>query len=155
MTALSPVAPLDETVAEALLDTCIAAVDADVALHSCSPDLPWDLLQRSRISAVSVDASTLQAADLDAVAAFVESGRTVVLGLVPVTAPERAPSMEEVAAAAVAVTDRLGVPRSALRDRLGVSPACGLANATGQWARTAVGLARDVAEAFARDPEAI
>ncbi|CKV71093.1 5-methyltetrahydropteroyltriglutamate/homocysteine S-methyltransferase [Mycobacterium tuberculosis] len=155
VTALSPVAPLDETVAEALLDTCIAAVDADVALHSCSPDLPWDLLQRSRISAVSVDASTLQAADLDAVAAFVESGRTVVLGLVPVTAPERAPSMEEVAAAAVAVTDRLGVPRSALRDRLGVSPACGLANATGQWARTAVGLARDVAEAFARDPEAI
>lgn len=56
VTALSPVAPLDETVAEALLDTCIAAVDADVALHSCSPDLPWDLLQRSRISAVSVDA---------------------------------------------------------------------------------------------------
>lgn len=81
--------------------------------------------------------------------------RRFVLGLVPVTAPERAPSMEEVAAAAVAVTDRLGVPRSALRDRLGVSPACGLANATGQWARTAVGLARDVAEAFARDPEAI
>lgn len=36
VTALSPVAPLDETVAEALLDTCIAAVDADVALHSCS-----------------------------------------------------------------------------------------------------------------------
>lgn len=49
VTALSPVAPLDETVAEALLDTCIAAVDADVALHSCSPDLPWDLLQRSRV----------------------------------------------------------------------------------------------------------
>lgn len=154
VTALSPVAPLDETVAEALLDTCIAAVDADVAPQLQS-GFAVDLLQRSRISAVSVDASTLQAADLDAVAAFVESGRTVVLGLVPVTAPERAPSMEEVAAAAVAVTDRLGVPRSALRDRLGVSPACGLANATGQWARTAVGLARDVAEAFARDPEAI
>ncbi|RIV15574.1 DUF429 domain-containing protein, partial [Klebsiella pneumoniae] len=32
VTALSPVAPLDETVAEALLDTCIAAVDADGCL---------------------------------------------------------------------------------------------------------------------------
>ena len=68
-------------------------------LHSCAPDLPWDLLQRSTIGAVSVDAGTLRAADLDGIAAFVESGRTVMLGVVPGTAPERPPSAEEVAAA--------------------------------------------------------
>jgi hypothetical protein len=55
----------------------------------------------------------------------------------------------------VAVTDRLGFARSALRDRIGVSPACGLAAATPQWARTAIGLARQAAEAFAADPDAI
>jgi methionine synthase II (cobalamin-independent) len=155
VTALNPVAPLDEAVAEALLQTCVDTVGADVMLHSCAPDIPWDLLQRTGISAISVDAHTLRAADLDGVAAFVESGRAVVLGVVPPVAPERRPSAEEVATAVVAVTDRLGFGRSALRGRIGVTPACGLAGATPQWARTAIGLVRKAAEAFAEDPDAI
>jgi methionine synthase II (cobalamin-independent) len=155
VTALSPVAPLDEAVAVALLDTCVAAAGTDVLLHSCAPELPWDLLQRSGISAISVDVGTLRAADLDSIAAFVQSGRAVMLGVVATSAPEPRPSVEEVATAVVAVTDRLGFGRSALRDRVGVTPACGLAGATAQWARTAVGLARKAAEAFAQDPDAI
>ena len=149
VTALSPVAALEEAVAGALLDTCVSVAGDGVVVHSCAAGLPWDLLQRSTISAVSVDAGTLRAGDLDGIAAFVESGRTVVLGVVPGTAPERPPSAEEVATAVVAVTDRLGFARSALRDRIGITPACGLAAATPQWARTAIGLARKAAEAFA------
>ncbi len=155
VTALSPVAPLDEAVAGTLLDSCVSAVGADVLLHSCSADLPWNLLQRSIFSAVSLDASTLKAADLDDIAAFIESGRTVMLGVVAASAPRRRPSAEEVAAALVAVTDRLGFGRAALRDRIGVTPACGLAGATSQWARTAVELVRKAAAAFREDPEAI
>jgi methionine synthase II (cobalamin-independent) len=159
VTALSPIAALDETVAGALLDSCAATVGAEVLLHSCAAGLPWNLLQDSAINAVSVDAGTLQAADLDGVAAFVESGRTVMLGVVPAvapgTAPERRPSAEEVAGAVVAVTDRLGFGRAALRDRIGVTPACGLAGATLRWARTAIELARAAAEAFVEDPDAI
>ncbi|WP_099223027.1 methionine synthase [Mycobacterium persicum] len=155
VTALNPVAPLDEAVAGALLDSCAAAAGADVMVHSCAPELPWELLARSAIGAVSVDAGTLRAADLDGIAAFVESGRTVVLGVVPATAPQRRPAVEEVAAEVVAVTDRLGFGRSALRDRVGVSPACGLASATPGWARAAIELARRAAEAFAEDPDAI
>jgi methionine synthase II (cobalamin-independent) len=155
VTALSPVAPIDEALAGALLDICVQTAGADVLLHSCAPELSWNLLQRSAISAVSVDADRLQAADLDGIAAFVESGRTIVLGVVPVSAPERRPSVEEVAAAVVAVTDRLGLGRSALRDRVGVTPACGLAGATPEWARTAIGLAHKAADAFAQDPDAI
>jgi methionine synthase II (cobalamin-independent) len=146
---------LDEAVAGALLDTCVAGAGADVALHSCAPELPWDLLQRSSIHAISVDVGTLRAPDLDGIAAFVESGRTVVLGVVPATAPQRRPSAEEVAKAVVAVTDRLGFGRSALRDRIGITPACGLAGATQDWARTAIGLAHKAADAFALDPDAI
>jgi methionine synthase II (cobalamin-independent) len=155
VTALSPIAALDEAVAGALLDGCVATVGADVLLHSCAAGLPWNLLQRSSIGAVSVDAGTLHAEDLDGVAAFVESGRTVVLGVVPATAPERPPSAEEVATAVVAVTDRLGFGRSALRDRIGVTPACGLAAATPRWARAAIELARKAADAFTQDPDAI
>ncbi|WP_090601083.1 methionine synthase [Mycobacterium lentiflavum] len=155
VTALSPVAALDESVAQGLLDTCAQTVGAEVVLHSCAAGLPWDLLARSAISAISVDAATLGTADLDGIAAFVESGRAVMLGVVAATAPDRPPASEEVAAAVVAVTDRLGFGRSALRERIGVTPACGLANATPQWARTAIELARKAAEAFAQDPDAI
>jgi methionine synthase II (cobalamin-independent) len=155
VTALSPIAALDEAVAGPLLDTCVAATGTDVLLHSCAADLPWNMLQSSAIHAISVDSGTLRAADLDGIAAFVESGRTVMLGVVPATAPAKRPSAEEVAAAVVAVTDRLGFTRSALRDRIGVTPACGLATATPQWARIAIGLACKVATAFAEDPDAI
>jgi methionine synthase II (cobalamin-independent) len=77
------------------------------------------------------------------------------LGVVASTAPEVRPSAEEVAKAAVAVTDRLGFARSVARQRIGITPACGLAGATPQWARTAVELAQKAADAFADDPDAI
>jgi methionine synthase II (cobalamin-independent) len=138
-----------------LLGDCVAVVGAEVALHCCAGGLPWKALQRSDIHAVSVDVSTLTAADLDGVGDFVDSGRTVMLGVVGTTAPTMRPSAEEVAKAAVAVTDRLGFARSVLRERIGITPACGLAGATPQWARTAVELAQKAADAFAEDPDAI
>ena len=88
VTSLTPVHPVDESVAIGLLDDCVAAVGGEVMLHSCASGLPWKLLQRSAIHAVSIDVSTLAAADLDGVGEFVESGRTVMLGVVPSTAPD-------------------------------------------------------------------
>lgn len=155
VTALSPVAPLDEEVAAGLLDTCARTVGGEVLLHCCSPGIPWDLLRRSAFGAVSVDAGALSAADLDGIAAFIETGRAVMLGVVPGGAPPRRVSAEEAAAAVVAVTDRLGFARSALRERIGVTPACGLAGATPAWARTAIELVGKAARMFAEDPDAI
>jgi methionine synthase II (cobalamin-independent) len=155
VSALSPVHPVDESVAMGLLDDCVRVVGGDVALHCCAPDLPWKALQRSSIHAVSVDVSALTAADLDGLGDFVDSGRTVMLGAVATTAPTVRQSAEEVATAAVAVTDRLGFARSVLRERIGITPACGLAGATPQWARSAVELAQKAADAFAEDPDAI
>jgi methionine synthase II (cobalamin-independent) len=154
VTSLSPVHPVDEAVATDLFDTCVAAVGAEVAVHSCAADIPWKVLQRSTISAVSVDVATLTTTDLDGIGEFVEAGRTVLLGVVPSTDPATRPTVEEVAAAAAKVTDRLGFPRAVLADRIGVTPACGLAGATPQWARTAIGLVHKVADVFAEDPEA-
>jgi methionine synthase II (cobalamin-independent) len=155
VTSMTPVHPVDESVAMGLLDECIAVVGAEVVLHCCAAGLPWKALQRSGIQALSVDVSTLTAGDLDGVGDFVDSGRTVMLGVVAATAPTMRPSAEEVAKAAVAVTDRLGFARSVLRERIGITPACGLAGATPQWARTAVELAQKAADAFAEDPDAI
>jgi methionine synthase II (cobalamin-independent) len=155
VTSLTPVHPVDESIAIGLLDDCVALVGAEVAVHCCAAGLPWKALQRSGIHAVSVDVSTLTAADLDGLGDFIDSGRIVLLGLVPTTPPASRPSAEEVAKAAVAVTDRLGFARSVLRERVGITPACGLAAATPQWARTAVELAQKAAEAFGEDPDAI
>jgi methionine synthase II (cobalamin-independent) len=155
VTTLSPVAAIEETLATAMLDRCASAAGAEVSVHSCASSMPWKVLQNSSIDAISVDAGTLRAADLDAVAEFVESGRVVMLGVVSASAPARSPAVEEVAKNVVAVTDRIGFARSVLRDRVGVTPVCGLAAATPEWARSAIGLARQVAEMFAEDPDAV
>ena len=126
-----------------------------VALHCCAGGLPWPLLQRSAFSAVSLDVSTLTADSLDGVGEFVESGRTVLLGVVPVAAPEHRPSAEEVARSVVDFTDRLGFNRAVLPGHIGVTPSCGMAGATPAWARTAVELTQKAADAIADDPAAI
>ncbi|MFM9033170.1 MAG: methionine synthase [Mycobacterium sp.] len=155
VTALTPVHPVDETLAIALLDECADTVGGEVLLHICAGDPPWKVLQRSRISAISVDPAMLDADGLDGLGEFVDSGRGAVLGLVPVRAPEQRPSAEELALAAAAVTDRLGFPRSVLGERVGVSPACGLAGASESWARAATVLSQRAASAIAADPGAI
>ena len=155
VTALSTVHPVDETRFISLLDECVASVGGWAMLHSCAAELPWKALRRSTISAVSLDIDTLTADDLDGLGEFVDSGRTIVLGAVPALAPIRPPSVEELSAAVVGVTDRLGFPRALLRDRIGISPACGLAGATEAWARSAIGLAQRVAEVMASEPESV
>lgn len=153
VTGMTPVHPVDDAVATDLLDQCAARVGGSVTLHSCAPELPWKVLQRSVLRAVSVDVATLKPGDLDGVGEFVDSGRVVQLGVVPAVEPERPVSVDEVAAAASSITDRLGFERSVLQDRIGITPACGLAGATPRWARLAVGLAQGVADRFAEDPD--
>ncbi|MCV7176422.1 uroporphyrinogen decarboxylase/cobalamine-independent methonine synthase family protein [Mycolicibacterium sphagni] len=155
VSALNTVHPVDEAVAITLLDECVARAGAEVLLHSCAAKLPWNIVQRSLINAVSVDTSTLGDADFDGLGEFLDSGRAVVFGLVPTSAPAKRPSAEEIAAAAVAITDRIGFSRSSVRNRVGISPACGLAGATAAWARDAVGLCQRAGEAVADDPDAI
>lgn len=155
VTALTPVHPVDEAVFVGLLDDCVARIGGDILLHSCAAELPWNALRRSRIGAVSVDFGTLDDEARDGLAEFIDSGRSVVLGLVPGTAPDHPPTFSELARAAAAVTDRLGFPRAVLGQRIGLSPACGLAGATEAWARAATGLTVRAAAAIADDPEAI
>jgi methionine synthase II (cobalamin-independent) len=154
VSSFSPVHAVDESLAQSLLDQCVATIGGDVTLHCCAPDLPWKTLGRSDLAAVSVDVATLTAADLDGIGEFVETGRVVQLGVIPVHAPDRRPSPEEVAKAAATITDRLGFPRAVLRDRIGITPACGLAGATAAWARIAIELAQKVADGITDDPSA-
>ncbi len=155
VTSLNPVHPVDEALAIELLETLAGRAGGAVMLHCCAADVPWNILRRTEIGAVSVDSAALAAADLDQLGEFLESGRTVLLGAVPALEPARRPSVEQVAGAVAAVTDRLGFPRAVLAERIGVTPACGLAGATPEWARRAVELCQKVADGLATDPDAI
>ena len=152
VTSFSPVHPVGEVMVAELLDECVAVVGGDVAIHSCAAALPWKMLQRSSISAVSVDVHTLIAADLDGIGEFVESGRTVMLGAVPTGLSGPRLSAAQIAETVAGVTDRLGFGRAVLRDRIGVTPACGLAAATPVLARNAIELAQRAADMFSEDP---
>lgn len=155
VTGLSAVHPVDAAVATGLLDDCIEGVGGDVAFHCCAANVPWRLLQRSKFHAVSLDASRLVPADLDGIGEFVESGRVVMLGVVPTTEPAQQLGPEQIATTAASVTDRLGFARTVLRERIGITPACGLASATAGWARTAVDLTQKVADGIALDPDSV
>ena len=154
VSSFSAVHPVDEPVAQSLFDECIATIGGEVVLHCCAPDLPWNTLRRSALAAVSVDVATLTVKDLDGIGEFVETGRVVMLGVVPSVAPAHPLSPREVTKHAASITDRLGFARTLLRDRIGITPACGLAGATAPWARSAVELAQKVADGIAEDPTA-
>ncbi len=153
VTALTPVHPVDETMAVDLLDECVAVVGGEVAVHCCAADMPWDMLQRSKIHAIGIDSSLLEQAALDGIGEFVDSGRTVMLGIVP--SAQRTRSAQRLAEEAAVLADRLGLPRRFLAERIGVTPACGLAGATPEWACTAIELVQKTADALAQDPEAL
>ncbi|MCV7194842.1 methionine synthase [Mycolicibacterium brumae] len=153
VTALSAVHPIDAPLAVTLLDEVAAVVSVPVSAHCCAADVPWELLRRSQIHAVAVDAGLLSAGGLDGLGEFLETGRTVALGVVPSTAVTPVPAAEQVAAAAAAVTDRLGFPRAVLAAQIGLTPACGLAGASLDWARVAIGLCQAAADGIAVDPD--
>jgi methionine synthase II (cobalamin-independent) len=154
VTALSPVHAVYENAAVDLIDECVAAV-GPAAVHCCAPDVPWKVLADSMIDAALVDVSALDPNSLDGIGEFIDSGRTLMLGIVPNTAPPQALSMRQLAQKAATFTDTLGFDRSVLAERIGVTPACGLADATSAWARTAVELAQETADALASDPDAV
>jgi hypothetical protein len=153
-TMLETVPAVPEPEAQHVLDATLTALGLPTAVHCCSAALPAGLLRRSAAAAVSFDLTQLTRADFDAVGELLDSGTTLLLGLIPVTAPEQYPTWRELASPAVALIDRLGFARTTLRS-VSVTPTCGLANADPDWARTALGLANDISAAFSEDPESL
>src|SRR5574340_670781 len=92
--------------------------------------------------------SVLDACGLDGIGTLLDAGTDLVLGLVPSVAPTTRPQWRELAGPAVTLIDRLGFPRTTLRSRVAVTPRCGLAGASLEWARRALRLCAEVSRAF-------
>jgi len=132
-----------------------AAVGSPVVLHCCADDPPMKLLAGVGAAAIGIDGTrraisgdTALPAALDAVGEVWDAGTPIMLGLVRTTAPARTPEVAVLAQRAFDLADRLGFARHRLAELAVPTPTCGLAGATPDWARTALGLCRQLGEAF-------
>ncbi len=122
---------------------------AEPWVHCCAADAPLALLRTSGAAGLAVDLALVGAAGHDALAAALEAGETVALGVVPTVAPSTAPSVKEMVERVHRWLDQLGLDPAEVGHLLVVSPACGLAGADAAWARRAIELSRAAARAFA------
>lgn len=147
---------VDRAVVESTLRDVIAAAGASpVVVHSCAPDVPFGLLRRSGATGISFDAALLTERDDEALGEAVEGGTALFAGVVPGDGSE-ADALSDPAGSVMGVRSlwrRLGLFPGLLTDSVVVTPACGLAGASPQYARQALAHCVQAARSLAHDPE--
>ncbi|MDQ1711140.1 MAG: hypothetical protein QOE45_590 [Frankiaceae bacterium] len=133
------------------LRTVIDGTGALAGVHCCGADVPLDLLGRSGSAFVSVDTSLLTTKAYDALGELIENGVTLLLGAVPTTDDRR--SARDTASDVRTLWRAIGHPAERLPERVVVTPACGLAGASPEYARAALARARDAARRLSEAPE--
>ena len=140
---------IDLPEARSLLEEVTAAVAASGAeawIHSCAADLPFGVLPP--VSGLAVDPRILDATGTDALATHLDSGGTVVLGLLPSVEPPNWTNDGSDRAAtdsALRWLDMVGFDPAEVGHRVGISASCGFAGATAPWSRSTLALATRVA----------
>ncbi|MFK0122587.1 methionine synthase [Streptomyces nigra] len=126
--------------------------DGPVVVHSCAPDVPFALLRRAGAAAVSFDLSLLTERNDDAIGEAVEGGTRLFAGVVPGTdAP-----LSDPAGSVMGVRTlwrRLGLSPGLLAETVTITPACGLAGASPDYARRALAHCVQAARSLADNPE--
>lgn len=142
------VEPPEASEALAWVLSAVVEAGAEPWVHSCAPATPLELLRGAGARGLAVDLSVLSAADHDALAETLEAGDTVALGVLAGTDPAHVPTDAHVTESVLRWLDMLGLDPDGVGERLAVTPACGLAGATPDWARRALGLLRTSAAAL-------
>jgi hypothetical protein len=139
----------EESTVESTLRALVTAVGVPVVVHCCAPDVPVALLTRTGVRALSVDLGLVEA--LDPLGEAIDAGVGLFAGAAAPTgarmnsgsAPPRSPALArtsppasaDVADRVTSLWRRLGFPVERLADQVVVTPACGLAGATPDYAR--------------------
>jgi len=137
--------PPEASAALAIVLGAIADAGAEPWVHSCAPGVPWALVAGAGARGLSVDHDMLTPKDLDALAQALDDGLVVALGVVPSTDPDAVPSDAVLTERVLRWLDMLGLDPAEVGERLVITPSCGLAGASPDWARRALSLSRDVA----------
>ena len=120
------------------------ADNAGVVVHCCAPDVPYALLRRAGVAAISVDLSLVPRRADDALGETIEAGVGLFLGVVPGRDAEL-PDLKETAAPVREMWRRLGIPGERLAEQVVLTPACGLAGASPGYVRAALARCREAA----------
>ncbi|MEU6101472.1 methionine synthase [Streptomyces flaveolus] len=144
---------VDRQVVEAALrDTVGAHGEGPVVVHSCAPDVPFALLRRAGVAGISFDFSLLTERDDDAIGEAVEGGTRLFTGVVPGTDGP----LSDPAGSVMGVRTlwrRLGLRPGLLAEAVTVTPSCGLAGASPEYARRALAHCVRAARSLADNPE--
>ncbi|SEE53524.1 Cobalamin-independent synthase, Catalytic domain [Streptomyces sp. 3213] len=123
-----------------------------VVVHSCAPDVPFALLRRAGAAGVSFDFSLLTERDDDVIGEAVEAGTRLFAGVVPGTDT----ALSDPAGSVMGVRTlwrRLGLRPGLLAEAVTITPACGLAGASPEYARHALAHCVRAARSLADNPE--
>lgn len=109
---------------------------AEPWVHTCAGGTPLQLLRGAGARGLSVDLSLMTAADHEVLGEALESGESVVLGVVPSVQPGgEAPAAKAVTERVLRWLEMLGLDPESTHESLVLSPTCGLAGASYAWAR--------------------
>lgn len=142
---------VDDPDASPALEWSIAAALAAGALpvvHCCAADVPLSLLLGAGARGISVDLSVLGPEAYDGLAEVMESGRMLMLGVLPATDPAQDPGDGPVTERVLRLLDMLGLDPDSAGD-LVLTPSCGMAGASASWARRAYQLGATAARNLA------
>ncbi|MEV4120441.1 methionine synthase [Micromonospora sp. NPDC049645] len=135
--------------AAALLRTIVEAVGVPTVVHCCAPDVPLELIRSTGAVAVALDLDLVTR--LDPLGEAIDAGLGLLAGAAPTRPPSAggAPTSAQIADRVRQVWDRLGFPRRQLAEQVVVTPACGLAGATPEYARAVLAACRDAGRRLA------
>ncbi|MFE9248379.1 methionine synthase [Streptomyces sp. NPDC007088] len=143
---------VDRQLVESGLREILAVHDGPALVHSCAPDVPFALLRRAGVDAVSFDFSLLTERDDEVLGEAVESGTRLFTGVVPGTdSPLSDPAGSVMGVRAL--WRRLGLSPAILSQAVVVTPSCGLAGASPAYARAAMAHCARAARSLADHPE--
>ncbi|MGW2522808.1 methionine synthase [Streptomyces sp. NPDC001617] len=144
---------VDRQIAEATLREVMGVHgDGPVVVHSCAPDVPFALLRRAGATAISFDFSLLTERDDDTIGEAVEGGTRLFAGVVPGTDGR----LSDPAGSVMGVRTlwrRLGLQPGLLAKAVTITPSCGLAGASPDYARRALAHCVRAARSLADNPE--
>ncbi|MFV0133503.1 methionine synthase [Streptomyces sp. HMX87] len=144
---------VDRQIVESTLRDVLGAHDGGpVVVHSCAPDVPFALLRRAGATSVSFDFSLLTERDDETIGEAVEGGTRLFAGVVPSTDGP----LSDPAGSVMGVRTlwrRLGLSPGLLAEAVTLTPSCGLAGASPEYARRALAHCVRAARSLADNPE--
>jgi len=121
-----------------------------VVMHCCAPDVPFATLRGAGAAAIALDWSLLATRQDEALAELIEAGVGLYAGVVPSLDPAtKVPLKYQDIVDSILALRRIGLPARQLANAVTVTPSCGMAAASPQWASRAQRLCLDAAQALA------